>query len=239
MPFLHAPALGNIREHTRFPGVPTFRGITLAEVAPGAIEFVRTTGVLKGTLTGPEATKLIVSEIAILTGAVNDAITKAEAANAEAAGLVKEATELAAMPIMGSEQATIEAFGVVVASSVSAAAIPEGTTSPVAYLKSVLPQAHGLDVKAIESALASFDRALAGHETSLAKLRAARARLVELAFQAADGPNHEKVGRLKASLGFQRRLPQVIAELTAGREQVAAVLDRIDRSLTALKECAT
>lgn len=237
MPFLHAPALGNTREHPRL-GVPTFAGITLAEAPPSAAEFFQMTGVLKATLTGPEAVKLIVSEIAALTGAVNDAIAKAEAANTEAAALVKEAAELAAMPIMGTERATIEDFGVVVASSVGTAAIPEGTTSPVTYLKSVLPRAHGMDVKIIEGALASFDRALAAHETSLAKLQAARARLVELAFQAADGPDHEKVGRLKASLGFQRRLPQVIAELTAGREQVAAVLDRIDRSLTALKECA-
>lgn len=237
MPFLHIPALGNTREHPRL-GTPTFAGIAMSEAPAAVVEFFRTTGALKAQLTAAEASAAIVAEVAALTGVVADAIAKTEAPIAEIGKLIDEAAKLAAMPILGTERATIEGFSAIVTTAMQAAAIPDGTASPVAYLKSVLPLAHGLDKKVIENALADFDRALVAHETATARLKAAHTRLLELAVQADDGPARDKVARLKASIDFKRRLPQALDSLAAGREQMAAALAQIDLVINTLKECA-
>lgn len=236
MPFLHIPSLGNRREHPRL-GAPTFAGVTVSPALPAAVEFFRAAGLLRATITGEEATKLIVAEIAAATSVVVAVTSQTQAAIAQATKLVEEATKLASMPVMGDERKTITGFGTIVADAMRATGIPAEASSPITYLKSVLPLAHGLDLKAIESALTDFDHAQATHEDAMAKLQAAHAKLQELAAQADDGPSRDKMAKLKASIGFQRRLPQIVEELTAGREQVAAVLARIDRALGALSEC--
>lgn len=238
MPFLLIPVLGNTHSHPRL-GAATFAGVSLSDVPHAAAEFFQAAGVLKATLTGPEATKLIVAEIVGLAGVVADAIAKTEAPITETGKLIDEAAKLAALPILGTERETISGFVAIVATAMQAATIPDGTTSPVAYLKCVLPLAHGLDIKAIEGALADFDRALSTHETAMVKLKAAHSRLLELAVTADDGPAHDKVAKLKASIDFRRRLPQALDALAAGREQMAAALARIDLVMNALKECAT
>lgn len=233
MPFLHIPSLGNRREHPSL-GAPTFMGVTISEVTPAAVTFFSAAGLLRATLTAEEAGRLIVAEITAATSVAVAATEQAQAAIAQATKLVEEGSKLAAMPVMGDERKTISGFGGVVVAAMQAVAIPAEASSPITYLKSVLPLAHGLDFKAIEGALADFDRALAAHEAALEKLRAAQARLGELAAQADDGPNRDKMAKLKASIGFQRRLPQIVEELTAGREQVVAALARIDRALPLL-----
>lgn len=237
MPFLYIPALNNTREHPDL-GVPTFRGVTLSDASPGAEEYFRAAGVLKDTFTPAQATSAVVAEIKVLAGEVSASVANADPQVAEATRLVEEAGKLASLPVLGTERATIQGFAAIVAASLESIAIPNDVTGPITFLKSVKPLIYGLDIEAIENALVAFDRELAGHEARVAKLREAHAKLLVLAAQADDGVNRDKVAKLKASIDFKRRLPQVIDELAAGRDQVAAVLVGIDRALGALRECA-
>ena len=237
IPYLHIPALANTREHPRL-GCPTFAGITLSEAAPSAEAFFHGTGTLKAQLTAAEATAAIVGEITALTGEVAAAIAKTEAPIAEAGRFVSEAEKLADMPLVGNERATIMGFASMVAANLDGTAIDSNATGPLVFLKSVRSMVHGLDGKALDTAVQSFDRALAAHEAARAKLKAGHARLLELAALADDGANRDKVSKLKASIDFKRRLPQALDELAAGREQVVAALARFDLAIGTLRECA-
>ncbi|WP_096702259.1 hypothetical protein [Magnetospirillum sp. 15-1] len=237
MPFLHIPSLGNRREHPCL-GAPTFAGVTLTDVTPAAVTFFTAAGLLRTTLTAAEAGGLIIAEIMDATSVVAAITEKALSAIAEAGKLVEEAGKLAALPVVGDEKRTIEGFAAIVRTGITAAGLPHETTGKVTYLKSVMSQAHGLDIKGIEGALGSFDRALAAHEAAMEKLQAAHARLGVLAAQADDGPSRDKVAKLKASLDFKRKLPGALDALAAGREQIAAALARIDLVMNTLKECA-
>ncbi|EME70464.1 hypothetical protein H261_08278 [Paramagnetospirillum caucaseum] len=234
---MHIPALANTREHPRL-GCPTFAGITLSEAAPSAEAFFTSAGVLKAALTGAQATAAIIAEIAALAGEVEAARARTERPIADAARFTSEAGLLADMPLVGNERATIMGFASMIAAALEGTAINSGTTSPVTFFKSVRHLAHGLDGKGIDAAVQSFDRALAGHEAATTKLKAAHAKLLELAALADDGANRDRVSMLKASIDFKRRLPQALDELAAGREQVVAALARFDLALTTLKECA-
>lgn len=237
MPYLHIPALANTREHPRL-GCPTFAGVTLSEAAPSAEAFFTSAGVLKGTLTAAQASAAIIAEIATLTGEVEAARARTDRPIADAGRFATEAEKLADMPLVGNERATIMGFAAMIASALEGTAINTGTTSPVVFLKSVRHLIHGLDGKGIDTAIQSFDRELGLHEAATTKLKAAHARLLELAALADDGANRDKVSKLKASIDFKRRLPQALDELAAGREQVVAALARIDLALTTLRECA-
>ena len=237
MPFLRIPALSNTREHPRL-GCPTFAGITLSEASPSAEAFFTSAGVLKGTLTAAQASAAIISEIAALTGEVEAARARTERPIADAGRFVTEAEHLADMPLVGNERSTIMGFASMVAASLDGTAIDTGTTSPVVFLKSVRHLIHGLDGKGIDTAVQSFDRALAAHDAAHDKLRAAHARLLELAALADDGANRDKVAKLKASIDFKRTLPVALEALEAGRAQVAAGMERIELAMASLRECA-
>lgn len=237
MPFLYIPALTNTREHPDL-GAPTFKGYTLSDAAPSAVEYFRAAGLLKDTLTPAQATAAVVAEVNALAGEVSASAGGADLQVAEALRLVEEAGKLASLPVLGTERATIQGFAAIVAASLENVAISSDVTGPITFLKSVKPLIYGLGLDAIENSLIAFDRELAGHEARVTKLREAHAKLLDLAAQADDGVNRDKVAKLKASIDFKRRLPQVIDELAAGREQVAAVLAGIDRALGALRECA-
>ncbi|WP_141400463.1 hypothetical protein [Magnetospirillum sp. 15-1] len=237
MPYLHIPALGNTREHPRL-GVPTFRGYTLSEAAPSAVEFFKAAGVLRDTLTGGQATAAIVGEITALTAEVEAVRLRTEHPIAEAGRFVAEAEKLADMPLVGNERAIIMGFASMIAAALEGTTIPNGTTGPLVFLKSVRHLVHGLDGKAIDTATQTFDRELGLHEAATTKLKAAHSKLLELAALADDGANRDRVAKLKASIDFKRRLPQALDELAAGREQVAAALARFDLAIGTLRECA-
>lgn len=237
MPYLYIPALGNSRGHPRL-GVPTFLGFTISEAPPSAVEHFKVAGVLKAQLTVAEATSAIVAEIAALTAEVEAVRVRSERPVADAGRFVAEATKLADLPVLGTERSTILGFAAMIAAALEDVAINSGTTGPVVFLKSIRPRVHGLDSKAIDTAIQTFDRELGLHEAATARLRAAHTRLLELAAQADDGVARERVSKLKASLDFRRRLPVALEALEAGRAQVAAGMERIELALTSLRECA-
>lgn len=237
MPYLHIPTLGNSREHPRL-GVPTFLGFTISDVPPSAAEFFKAAGVLKATLTAAQATSSIVAEITALTAEVGAVRASSERPIADAGRFVTEAAKLADLPILGTERSTILGFAAMVAAALESIAINSGTTSPVTFIKSIRSMVHGLDGKAIDAAIQSFDRELGLHEAATTKLRQAHEKLLALAALADDGVAHEKVSALKASLDFRRRLPVALEALEAGRAQVAAGMERIELALTSLRECA-
>jgi len=237
MPYLHIPALGSSREHPRL-GVPTFRGLTISEASPAAVEHFKAAGVLKAQLTAAQATTSIVAEIAALTAEVEAARARSERPIADAGRFVTEAAKLADLPILGTERSTIMGFASMVAAAMEGTSINTDTTGPVVFLKSVRPLVHGLDGKAIDAAIQTFDREMGLHEAATTKLRQAHEKLLALATRADDGVAHEKVSTLKASLDFRRRLPVALDALEAGRAQVAAGMERIELALTSLRECA-
>ena len=237
MPFINVPSLGNTKGHPRL-GVPTFRGITISPVPPSAVEFFAATGTLRGTLDASEATSAIVCEIATMAAEVEAARSRAERPVADAARMIAEAGRLADLPILGSERRTIEGFAAMIATGLEAIGLDGAVTASMVWLKSIQGQIHGLDATAIGAAVTRFDREMDLHTAAVEKLRQAHTKLLDLAGQCDDGPNREKVSRIKASMDYRRRLPGVLAGLQAGREQVAAALEQFDTAISSLKEAA-
>lgn len=237
MPHLHIPSLGSAKDHPRL-GCPTWRGYTLADVSEASAGFFRGAGVLRATLDGKAATAGIVEEITASTAEIDRAQALVEVALTQAGKLIEEAKRLADLPVVGNERRVVEGFAATVAAAIEQAAVGHDALAALDHLRACLPLAHGLDVAAINGAVGQFDAARDRYTLGVVQLKASHAQLIELAMSCDDAPAREKVGKIKLAVDRQRRIPAVLVELEAIRDQTTGILARVDAALSSLREVA-